>query len=146
MEIREAPLDNMSTNNIYNTYMVTVNVSPKKFVNNVHWRNYSRIDQEMLLLKEYKKLDILNVYNRDHRFELTKQGLTHLHFVCSTTESTIESVQEIFHKRFGMPALDPSVCCKYTKTVVSRTHAVAYVTKEDVEVPQECLFSKYYDK
>lgn len=141
MAKREAPLDAINDNNrIYNHYMVTVNVSPNKFVNNRHWKTYSRVEQEMILLKLYKTVLQLNVFNTDHRFELTKQGQTHLHFVCSTTEEVIEEVQQIFHKKFGMPSLDPSICCKYTKTIKCRSHALEYITKEDKEVPEYNMF------
>ena len=141
MESREAPLDDIVVRNNYNNYMATVNVSPKKYVCNRQWSSYSQVEQEIHLLKQYKHvLSNYKLFNNVHRFEVTKQGHKHLHFVCSTSEAEMERVQAYFHGKFGMPCLNPSICCHYTKTEVCRTHAEAYVTKEDDEVPSCCLF------
>lgn len=143
METREAPLDTIIVHNNYNNYMVTVNVSPKKYVCNRQWSSYSQVEQEIHLLKQYKHvLSNYKIFNEDHRFELTKLGHKHLHFVCSTSDLEIERVQQYFHSKFGMPCLEPSICCYVTKTVVCPTHAVAYITKED-DVPQTNMFLAY---
>lgn len=140
MEIREAPLDtnvipNNNNNNIINyinNYMITVNISPNKFVNNKHWKSYSIVEQDQILEKSMKHvINTFTIADYLYRFESTKQGMRHLHFVCDTTEDEVQEVQKYFHKRFGMPSLDPSVCCTITKTFKDVIHAVLYTTKED---------------
>lgn len=141
MEIREAPLDNKVVSNNCNTYMVTVNVSPKKYVNNHKWMNLTQVYQANCLLKHLKQCEeMFYIFDVTHRIELTKAGYSHLHFVCSTDEINIEAVQASFHKKFGMPNLEPSVCCMVTRTIKDITHAIAYVTKEDSEVPNQNMF------
>lgn len=134
---------------IYETYMVTVNVSPKKFINYTkQWGQFNNVEQELMLLKAYNAITSNDkIFNREHRFELTTDGHKHLHFVCSTTLDVIEDVQRQFHKKFGMPKLEPKICCTYSVTVKSRVHAIEYICKEDDPndpdyVPERCLFIK----
>jgi len=142
-QTREAPLDNHIDISILSNYMATLNVSPKKFVNNKHWQTYTNLEQEALLLKELNKVLTNKTYfNLIYRTELTKNGMKHLHFTLETSEVVMQDIQFQFHKKFGMPNLEPSVCCKYEKTIVSRSYAEEYVTKEDEQSEDECLFRK----
>lgn len=143
-----APLDtlNMVNNTITNHYMVTVNVSPKKYISNKSWQMYSNIQQEQLLLKTLQQcIEQHCILELVYRFENTQAGMRHLHFTCFTTRKDIDEVQMLFHKKFGMPKLDPCICCHVTETIVDIKHGIKYVCKEDKdkqEVPDECLFKR----
>lgn len=144
MESREAPLDTKVISNNCHTYMVTVNVSPKKFVSNNKWIDIKPLEQECHLLKQLKKcIDMFYIFDVIHRFEFTQAGQKHLHFTCYSNDKQMECVQLTFHKKFGMPNLDPSICCMVTKTAKDVSHAVEYVTKEDSEVPTQNMFLKH---
>lgn len=142
-EIREAPLANHIDDDLeFNYYMITVNVSPKKFIANKHWVTYSNVEQEIILLKEMNKNLLNKIYfDLTYRTELTKQGHKHLHIVLQCTKATVDELQTAFHKKFGMPNLDPQIACNVSMNLVHDSFAKAYVTKEDIQ--DECMFRKH---
>lgn len=156
MQQREAPsADTMADNTMRTLYgnvnteafLLTVNVSPKKYISNKLWGKYTTIEQEILLLKtlndcieEYPMLDL------KYNFELTKQGMKHLHASLYTSRECIDAIQFKFHKKFGMPNLDPNICANVVKTNVHKSHTDAYVLKEvsdNNEVPNYNMFLRH---
>lgn len=159
MAKREAPLDTIMANNtIVNNYtdyyktesfLLTVNVSPKKYISNKPYAKYSAVEQEILLLKTlYLCTELHPMLDLKYNFELTKQGQKHLHASFYSTIEHAEDIQMAFHKKFGMPNLDPSICANLTKTIVSKSHADEYALKEvkpeECDVPNYNMFLQYH--
>lgn len=149
IEPREAPsapiiVDTMIDEHKTEPYMFTINVSTKKYINNKRWETYNTMEQEAFLLKmlsycvgNHPMLEL------QYNTELTKKGNVHLHFSCYTTQQNVEKIQNIFHKRFGMPNLDPSICCDVTKNILGKSHADEYVNKQkNPEEADVCMFRK----
>lgn len=118
-------------NKLLDYYMVTINVSPSKYILNKQWKLYTREEQQTMLLGEYNKItNLQDTSDFTYRFELTKNNFVHLHFVCLSTLDDMETIQNIFHEKFGLQSLDPSICCKYSKSN-DKYYAIKYITKHD---------------
>lgn len=126
----------MATNK--NTYYgYTINVSPKKILNNKAWQDYLIYEQEMILRKAidiYKPcIGYYEPGSHDVHFELTKKGMMHAHGGIVTTEDEIKLFQQNIHKMFGFPKLDPSICFHYSETKINNSFWKRYMEKEAVD-------------
>lgn len=141
---REAPLDS----SMAHIYGYTLNVSPKKYILGKQYGDLSTDEQEQVLcsvltnaLKHIGRVQC----EHEYEFELTKAGQTHCHGMLRCNASDIHKLQLFVHKQLGMPRLDPSICFKYIKTIVSSDAWLNYMRKskgaqDDSYIPEYNMF------
>lgn len=123
-----APLD-------YNIvpFGITINVSPKKILSNRKlYGDLSENEQQEAIRAVFSyALHAISKSAEDCEivFEKTKAGHVHLHGLIACTQREIILFQSLVHKQLGFPKLDPSICCKFVRTIISTGFWVRYMNK-----------------
>lgn len=111
-------------------YSFTINVSTKKYLFKKMWSKYSPEEQETIIknvLKDSKEKLQLPEY--DYYFELTKQGMVHLHGCLYTSHIGMLMLQTEVHNVLGLPKIHPDIVFKFEETVSDISHWRNYMNK-----------------
>lgn len=146
MESREAPLD------LYKVqpYSFTINVSPKKRIQNYNWGQLSNSSQKDLLLSVMSNsLHNINKSSSDisYEFEQTQAGHIHVHGLIQCTNDEIKTFQTLVCNKLAFPKLDKSICFKYIKTIIDPNFWTQYMNKtiQMIELDQDGQQSPHYN-
>lgn len=116
----------------YNTYSLTINVSPKKILKGIKFEKYTYDNKKAVILDLlYFALSANGIHQFDSRWEDTKSGIPHIHVILYASEEQVLSVQRLIHERLGFPRVPPSVVCFYDRTTVDKKYWIDYMTKEE---------------
>lgn len=125
-----------------NNYAYTINVSPKKFFKGKQFGSYNASEQrrlyEFCIEIACNNIGQINYTQHDYRFELTKQGITHVHGRMRTSKEHIEMFQNKIHNLLGLPSLPKDICCKITKTFIHIDYWQHYMDKD--QKPKQVTF------
>lgn len=128
-------------------FSFTINVSPKKYIMRKQWSTYSQEKQKEIfghyidLCKE-KLEDVNYVFEK---CKLREQLHVHGSFWARDAQDA-KDFQHAIHNLFGMPKLEPYVCCYIEPTYFSRDPWIDYTLKDQLELLEDdfraykCLF------
>lgn len=127
---REAPL-------VY-SYAVTINVSPKKRIQQIVYGNVSNLKQRVILENITSTClhnACLSAKNFEYIFENTELGHAHMHAELTCTHEQMLEFQNEIHKKLGMPSLQPHIVC-LIKPISSERGWFLYMNKAQPKSPK----------
>lgn len=123
-------------------FAITINISPKKVV-----RKGCKWDSMHSLYQQVFFNNLIDSIDREYRvdiqfiFELTKNGMVHLHGKFYADEATAGMIQLRVHMLCGFPRLAPHICCFVERTKYDICYWHTYMHKYDANVTKK-VYSK----
>lgn len=115
-------------------YGFTLNVSPKKYIENVKFGDMDYLKQKAVILTTLTKVLKQNgIFDFEWYFEDTKKGVPHLHGCCSTTKAQMKNVQKQINVWLGFPKVSHKILFDFSETKVNISSWKLYMNKTNPE-------------